>query len=285
MRGLVGHVPAGVGVFQNIDHAGFVADVAGVIEGEEVAVVVEAEFLRIAQAVGIELEAGAVCLAAEDRAASLADAGAAIGGFDMITAISDGEVESAIGAAQDAVEVVTNEGDAHAEVACDGVVGVGLAVVIGIGHFPELGDAGEIHGVALGEEGEADAVGSGFELIGEKGAVVGRAIAILIFEADDAVGDRGEPVGREVGFELFIHSEAVGDGDGLEIVADHFIGAAQVGHAKPEAIGLSHEDAAEGIDIEAGGIFHEGEADPGVACVGGVLDGTTEGAELVGEGG
>jgi hypothetical protein len=57
----------------------------------------------------------------------------------------------------------------------------------------------------------------------------------------------------------------------------------QVGHAEPEAIGLRHKDTTEGVDIEAGGIFYEGKADPGVACVARVQDSTTEGVKLVRE--
>jgi hypothetical protein len=72
---------------------------------------------------------------------------------------------------------------------------------------------------------------------------------------------------------------------GFEIVADHFVGPAEVGDAEPEAVGLADEEATERVDVEAGGIFDKGKGDPGVAFEALVLEGTAEGAELIGEGG
>ena len=65
---LVGHPPAAVAPFDDVDPAGLVAAVGVVVAGEEVAVVVERQLLRIAQAGGEHLQVRAIELAAQHRA-------------------------------------------------------------------------------------------------------------------------------------------------------------------------------------------------------------------------
>ena len=43
MRGLVGHVPPRIGIIEHVNHAGFVPDVARVVEGKKIAAVVESQ--------------------------------------------------------------------------------------------------------------------------------------------------------------------------------------------------------------------------------------------------
>ena len=65
---LVADAPAVVSPFDNVDQSGWVAVVGVVVAGEEIAVLVEDELLRIAQARGIQFQPGAVGIAAEDGA-------------------------------------------------------------------------------------------------------------------------------------------------------------------------------------------------------------------------
>ena len=67
MRGLVGHVPPRIGIIEHANYAGFVPDVARVVEGKKVAMVVESQVLRIAQAMGIDLEIRPVGVTTENR--------------------------------------------------------------------------------------------------------------------------------------------------------------------------------------------------------------------------
>ena len=44
-------VPTGIRSFENIDNAGFVSDVSGVVKGEEVSVLIKSELLRVPESV------------------------------------------------------------------------------------------------------------------------------------------------------------------------------------------------------------------------------------------
>ena len=67
---LVSHVPTRVGVVQDVDYAGLVPDITRVVEGKEVAMVVEGKFLGVSQAMGIDFEIRPVGIATEDGPAT-----------------------------------------------------------------------------------------------------------------------------------------------------------------------------------------------------------------------
>ncbi len=158
MRRLMAHVPAGVAALQRIHHAGEVADVARVVEGEKVAVFIEGEFLRIAQTFAKQLETAAVGLAAKDRPATGSRDDLAVFRRDVIAAIANGKIEPTIRAARDAVEIVADEGNAHAEARGDGFLGIRDTVIVLVCQLPHIRNAGEINRVVLREHREADAV-------------------------------------------------------------------------------------------------------------------------------
>ena len=127
---LVAHPPAAVAPLDDVDPAGLVAAVGVVVAGEQVAVVVEGEFLRVPQAGGEDLQVRPVGLAAEDRAGVGGDEVLAFLGGDVQAAVADREVEPAVGAHLEAVEVVAEEGDVDAVAGAERLLDLGLAVAV-----------------------------------------------------------------------------------------------------------------------------------------------------------
>ena len=115
--------PSAVAAGQDVDPAGLVAAVGVVVAGPEVALVVEGEFLRIAQAHGHDLDVRAVGFAAEDRA------GVGDEVLQRLTrkeprsevrpprraTIGDRPIDTAIGSELQPVHVMATEGDVDAE--------------------------------------------------------------------------------------------------------------------------------------------------------------------------
>ena len=95
MHGLVLHLPTGVGAFDDVDHAGGVALVGIVVDGERVAEVIEGDLLRITQAEVDDFEVRAVGLEAEDRAAVTGVVFLPFLGGEVETTVADGAPDAA----------------------------------------------------------------------------------------------------------------------------------------------------------------------------------------------
>ncbi len=203
------HVPARVSSLQGVDHAGDVADVAGIIKSEQVAVVVEGELLRVAQAITVNFEVGSVVVTAENRTAPGAGESFAFLGGEMVTAVPNGEIEPAVGSANDAVQVVPDKRNPNTESVSDGLVRISYAIIIFVLHFPQAGNAGEIDRAVIRQQRKADAVEFAFEVIREQGAMISSAIAVFIFQSNDPVCDGFEPALGEVLPVLIIQLGAV----------------------------------------------------------------------------
>ena len=78
---LIVHPPTGVAAFDDIDPPRAVAAVGVVVAGEEIAVIVEGEFLRIAQARRDDFQVAAIGLAAKDAARVRIDQNPCLPGF------------------------------------------------------------------------------------------------------------------------------------------------------------------------------------------------------------
>ncbi len=285
------HVPTGVGVFQNVDNAGLVANVSGIVESEEIAMVVEGQFLRVAQAHGMDFQPGTIRLATKDRspARSLVHLAGSI--RDVIAAVTDGKVQPAIEASYDAVEVMTDEGDPHPIAFGDRNVIVGHAVVVLVGHFPDRGDTGEIDGVGFCEDGKPYAVQWLVEMVGKQTALVGRPVAIGILQTDESIGHLGIPLGILVlgtrtmaGDMLVIQFLTVLHRDRPEISPRHLLGSTQIGHTEPKTVGFRHEETTARVDAQAGRVFNVRVSRPSMSDVTIVLDGAAERGLLVLEG-
>ena len=93
---LVANPPAAVAPLDDIDPAGLVPLVGVVVTGPEVAVLVEGQFLRVAQADGENLQVRAVGVAAQDRAGIGQGDGPPFLRLDIQAAVANAEVELAV---------------------------------------------------------------------------------------------------------------------------------------------------------------------------------------------
>ena len=94
--------------------AGLVAAVGVVVAGKEVAVLVERQLLRVPQAGGEELQLRAVRVATEDGSRVGVGDFAAVDAGDVQAAVAGREVQLAVRAHAQAVQVVADEADVHA---------------------------------------------------------------------------------------------------------------------------------------------------------------------------
>ena len=180
---LVTHAPAAVPALEHVDKSLLVTLVAVVVPGKEVAQLVEHEGLGVAEAGGEELEVGAVGPAAEDRALVRYGEDLALARADGGAAVAVAEVEAAVGAEDEAVQVVTGEVEPHAIAAAE--LGARLRA-FRPAEFPQAGNVGEVNLTAAREHPGRDAVERGIETVRVDAAAVRHAIAVGIGEqADD----------------------------------------------------------------------------------------------------
>ena len=114
LQELVTDSPATVATFDHVHPTGFVPAVGVVVAGEQVAVLVERQLLRVAQSVGEHFEFRAIGIAPQHRT-GVGHGQGSVFGFEVKPAVADAEVEPTIGAHPQAMEVVTEESDVHAE--------------------------------------------------------------------------------------------------------------------------------------------------------------------------
>src|SRR5690606_20841396 len=187
--------PAGIAAFDDMDEALEVAVVAVVVAGEQVAVFVEGEFLRVAQTVGDEFEFGAVGIAAEDRAfIEQFDVGAVAGG-GVGGAIADGEIQFAVGAEDEAVQIVAGITKTDTEAADQFVAGGCDGAVVGGIELPDAGNIGEPDLALTREHAGGDAVELGVKTVGKHAAGVGHAVAVGVLHETHDFGFDGEFAG------------------------------------------------------------------------------------------
>lgn len=117
--------------FDDVDPPRRVTAVAVVVAGEKVAVLVKGQLLRVAQAGVDDLQLAAVGVAAEDRAAVDAVNLPAVDGLlDVEPAVAHAEIELAVGTEDQAVQVVTYVGVAHAVPVVQHLGGIGIVTAV-----------------------------------------------------------------------------------------------------------------------------------------------------------
>src|SRR5690606_16099368 len=134
--------------FDDIDPAGLVAAVAVVVAGEEVAVVVERQFLRIAQTGGEFFQVRAIQVAAEHGAA-LRIRKVPVPLADVVAAVADAEIELAVGADDQPMHVVAAEGIADAIAFAQYAALVAPTVAVAVDELVQLGNVREIDLAAI----------------------------------------------------------------------------------------------------------------------------------------
>ena len=284
---LVADAPAVVAAFDEVQPTRLVAEVGVVVAGEEVAEVVEGEFLRVAEAGGEDFEVAAVGVAAEDGA-RIGVGDDAAGGFDMGAAVADGVVEFAVGSEAEAVEVVAEITDAQAVAEVEGLALVGATFAGGVLEQPEVGEVGEPDIAVAGEDVGGESVEDGVEAVGEDGGVVGMAVLVAVFEEADAVAVLGEEVGL-AGHAAANEGFAVVDGPAGEVFVEPGHASADVHgaggglEAFVHAEDLDDEEAALLIDGEGDGMGEEGfGGEEGDLEAGGGLEALDGGLAFVG---
>ena len=218
VHGLVLHFPAGVGAIDDLDDASGVALVGVIVDGQRVAEDIEGDFLRIAQAVVDNLEAGAVGLEAEDEAAVAVIQLATVLCQGAEAAIAEGAIQPAVGPEREAVEVVTRERDAHAEAVLSGEAGGGTAVGTAVAQHPDMRDAGEVDGVVPGENPGCGAVKDVIKAVGEDTGAAECTIRRTLIETSHNFGALSELGDRPAVVPLAMEGESVGGGSGGEVV-------------------------------------------------------------------
>ena len=258
-RVLVADAPAAVAALDDMDEALFVALVAIVVAGEEVAVFGKREGLGIAEAAGEHFELGAVRVAAIHGTFVGGVGEGAVGALGVGAAVAVGEIEFAVGAEDEAVKIVAGKIETHAVAAADFLARLGFLFA---GEFPDAGDAGEVNAAAAGEDAGGDAVERGVETLGVEGGFGGDAGAVGVFEEADALGLDGK-------FFDALGPEVAGDGGGLvfegavgELVFEGPHVVADIEDAGAVAVGLGDEDAALFVEVEGDGIGEHGLGGP-----------------------
>ena len=267
---LVVHVPARLAAFHDVDDARAVAAVGVVVAGEEVAPLVEGQFLRIPQRMREDLQARAVRLAAEDgtREDALEVLPLLVG--DVVAAVADRPVDAAVGPGGQAVHVVPAQRGAHAEAGEHLLAHVGDAGARGVLEAPQVRDARvpdrtiEIH------HARARAVERLIDGAAEGRHLVRHAVTVRVDEVRDpvlllavvvhATGALGRP--------LLVHLQAVLHRLQLEVVLEPELGGAVVLDTLLLAERFGDVDRAVVGDAEGDGVLHQrllGDERPGEA--------------------
>ena len=168
---LMPHAPAGIAVLDKVDNTLAVALVVVVIDGEEVAEIIEDDLLGVAEVNVVFFELRAVGIAAKDGAAIGAGEGFAVL-IDVVATVADGPVELAVGAEGEAVHVVTREADAYAEAIDESFNLFGFSVAIKILEAINAGDHCEVNGAVFFNEATRRSGERGVEVVAEDGCLV-----------------------------------------------------------------------------------------------------------------
>ena len=245
--------PAVVGALDNLQPARAIADVGVVVADKKIAAVIEGQRHRIAQAPRDQLGVGAVEIAAQHAAAIGAGEDASVA-LHVKSAVAHAEVQFAVGAESQAVQLVSRVTEMHAEAVQNRLALDAFAVVIF--EPPDIGRGGEPD-VAIPREDALGGAGVGFvEAGGEDGGVIELAVAAARFEEADEFGDalarRGGGVGAEAAVDVIGQRGMRGRG---EIVIEPVEVRENGADVVRKTVALADEEAALLIDAERDGML------------------------------
>ena len=103
----------------------------------------------------------------------------------MQAAIADREVNLAVGAFHQSMEIVAEQREVDAEAGGERLALLGLAVAVGVAQFPQVGDAGEQQPIADPHDACRGAAFDFVVAVGENAGVVVDAVAVAVFEQAD----------------------------------------------------------------------------------------------------
>ena len=145
-------------------------------------------FCGVAQAVAEDFEVGAVRVAAEHAAGVGVVQVLALLGLDVEPAVADREIELAVGAEAQAVQVVAFEAVADAVTGGEDFAFVADARALGVSQEPRGWDVGEVDVALVHEDARGDAIGEIVEPIGPDDRLIAPAACRWCLPAGGCVG-------------------------------------------------------------------------------------------------
>ena len=253
---LPAHAPAVVAAWHEIMPALAVAHVAVVVAGEKIAVIIEGEFLWIAEAVAENFELGTVALAAKHRTFIGQREGFVFLRHDMRAAVAEGKVEPSIRREREAMEIVAGEGKTHAVAAAHDFAFLGFTVFRESAEGPQVWNVRTPDFAIVREHAGIDAIEQRIHPVRIHARFVGLPVAIGVFHTADDFRFDAEllPVGWEI---LFDRRDAVVRGAASEIVFEHEHVVPDIEGTRAVAIRLGHIHHALFVDRERDGICEQ----------------------------
>ena len=254
---LVAAAPAAVATFHNLNPAGLVATVAVVVVGEQVAVVVEGHFLRVAQSTVDDLHVLAVPVAAEHSAFIRQVNVFLVDGGDVGSAVADAEVQLAVRPHGEAVHVVPEELRPQAEAGGEAFLDFGHAVAVLVLQAVQVGNAGGVHAALAGQHPGHQAVLQLVVPLAEHRALVGLAAAGAVPHHADLVVVAFVAVVLRTVLVLLVHLQAVVHRPRADVLVQPVHVATGIGHALVEAGGFAHIGPTLFVEREGHGVHHQ----------------------------
>ena len=249
--------PAAVGAIDNLHEPRAIAAVAVVVAGQQVAEVVEREFLRVAQAAVHDFEVAAVEFAAQHGAFVREVEQLAFLGAHREAAVADRDVEPAVGAHEQAVQVVADQRRVDAKAVEHRFARLRRAVAVCVDDAPELGDVGKPHVLADAQHTRRDAVCEFGKAVCEHDALVEDEIIVVVDEQLDAFAV-ARVLGDVVRDVLLVLANTLFDGAQREVVVLPLHVFARVEHAVVDAEGFADQRAALLVDRECDDVAEVG---------------------------
>src|SRR5262249_30353156 len=133
----------------------------------------------------------------------------------------------------DAMQIVAEETNTHAETVVKRFLDISDAIVIGVAQKPEIRNVRIPNISASREDACADAIERGVELLGENGRAIGFAVAIGIFDELNALTVVGVTV--EALAEMALHfGEAIIDRAGSQFLVEPIHDLPDIVHSRAE---------------------------------------------------
>ncbi|MDP7178096.1 MAG: hypothetical protein QF749_07350 [Verrucomicrobiota bacterium] len=193
--------PTGIAALSNVNKTlTLFADIPVVVHREQVAVVVECEFLNIAKADGKHLEMTAVPIAAQDTARVRVMQQLAFSSANREAVVADREVQFAVRANSQSVKIMSVESGVNTKTVKENLLFVSVSIAINIVQFPYVGIDGGKHVTPVGQHTGNNAVNLLVKALRVHLCHVSLAIVVGVLKQMNALLDGGQiaPVMRAV---------------------------------------------------------------------------------------
>ena len=243
---LIGHVPATIAAGHNIHQPRIVALVAIVIVGEQVAVLINCELLRISQSLMNAFKFSAIWIATINHAASRVGNRRPFFGDDMAAAITDRKIQFAIDAPDKSVQVVPIEPRIDSKTFQQRCLVIGPTIVVIIVQQPQVGNARVPDFAVPGDDSRTKSVERTIEAIGEHGRLICLAVCIAVNKLADDVRRLCEPRDSFIKLvgPLLLHRQPIRQSGDLQVIVQHEVVRTILGSAFQKPMILRDIDTA-----------------------------------------